>query len=142
MTCRDAAVLILVIPGESPALVMAQKADHLRTHAGEVVFPGGMVEPGESPLEAELRECHEELGIPQDAIQLTGSLTSRITRHDVRVTPFVGTLVREVEFQPDPQEIQAVFRVPLSSLEGLSGYRCGNLPIRGVTAEMIRELLE
>ena len=112
----QASVVVLIKPGDDLRLVMAKKADHLRKHAGESVFPGGMLEDNESHLQAALRECEEELGISADAIDIVGCLSRYVTKHDVALYPFVGILNRPVQYQLDTTEMQAVFEVPVSYL--------------------------
>lgn len=156
-TLPQAAVIALIKTGDDPKLVMAQKADHLRKHAGESVFPGGKLEHDESHLQAALRECYEEIGVTDDCIDLVGCLSRVVTRHDVAVYPFVGVLNRPVSYQLDMTEMQAVFEVPLSFLsqpqnllqeslmykgapKTIHYYQYEQFKIWGVTAMMIKEL--
>ncbi len=153
----QAAVIVLIKPGPEPKLVMAQKADHLRKHAGESVFPGGKLENDESHLKAAMRECHEEIGVSDKAIDIVGCLSRYVTRHDVAVYPFVGVLNKTVSYQLDTTEMQAVFEVPLSFLSRAENlkeetvmykgapktiyyFQYEQFRIWGVTALMIKEL--
>lgn len=112
----QASVIVLIKLDEEPKLVMAQKAAHLRKHAGEVVFPGGKLENNESHLTAALRECYEEIGLQAEVIDVVGCLSRYETRYNIAVYPFVGVLNKTVTYQLDNTEMQAVFEVPLSFL--------------------------
>lgn len=83
--------------------------------AGETCFPGGRMEPGESPAACALRETEEELGIPQDEIQVLGRSDFLLTPAGVRLQPVLGLLSpRAMDFlSPSPAEVAEVFTVPL-----------------------------
>jgi 8-oxo-dGTP pyrophosphatase MutT (NUDIX family) len=114
---RRAAVLILLIPdGDSFRILFSHRSPDLRVHSGQISFPGGGAEPGEQLELAALRETEEEIGVPPDAVELIGRLDDIITRTGFVVSPFVGILLRRVEFRLHEAEVTHVYEVPLPVL--------------------------
>ncbi|HJP67002.1 MAG TPA: CoA pyrophosphatase [Actinomycetota bacterium] len=115
---RPAAVLVPVLAaGEEPRLVFTERTQHLSRHAGEISFPGGLVDPGEDLAAAALREAREELGLVSDDVELLGSLPPVHTRvTGVLIVPFVGVLAMDPRFTPNAAEIAEVLEYPLSAL--------------------------
>src|SRR6478672_3174391 len=68
----EAAVLIAVTDREEPGVILTVRREHLRTHAGQIAFPGGRIDDGEDAIAAALREAHEEILLPPAAIELVG----------------------------------------------------------------------
>ncbi|MEM7444284.1 MAG: CoA pyrophosphatase [Pseudomonadota bacterium] len=115
-TLRDAAVLVPLInrPSE-PTVLLTVRTEHLKAHAGQISFPGGRIEDGDSgPLAAALRETKEEVGISSDRIDIVGRLNTYITRTGFRIQPYVGVMEPPVDITPDPFEVADTFEVPLS----------------------------
>ncbi len=111
---REAAVLLALTRETDSRMVFIQRAAHLNDHPGEVAFPGGMWEQADnSLLDTALRESHEEINLPPANVDLIATLPTRETRLGVRVTPFVGLIPADIELQPEPSEIDAVFSVPI-----------------------------
>ena len=112
----QAAVLIALDDSESePAVVLTQRAAHLRLHAGEVAFPGGKCDPGDCDHWATaLREAEEEIALPAARVEKLGVMPPVVTRTKIEVTPCVGRLMGAVDFVPNREELDAVFMVPLS----------------------------
>ena len=69
---REAAVLVAITDRQQPGLILTLRRDDLRTHAGQVAFPGGRIDPGEDAPAAALREAHEELGLNPTLVRLLG----------------------------------------------------------------------
>jgi 8-oxo-dGTP pyrophosphatase MutT (NUDIX family) len=115
---RPAAVLVPVLgAAPEPRLVFTLRTEDLSRHAGEVSFPGGLADPGESLAETALREAHEELGLLPSAVELLGSLPPVHTHvSGIVIAPFVGLLRADPVLRPDPAEIAAVIEVPLRVL--------------------------
>lgn len=112
----QAAVMMLFTDTANSELIFTLRAQHLKNHPGEVAFPGGMWEAEDKTLlDTALRESHEEIGLPAAAVKVLGACKPRATRAGVRVTPFVGVIHPDVELTPSPDELDAVFRVPLSA---------------------------
>ncbi len=113
-----ASVLIPILAADpGPRLVFTERSHTMSRHAGEVSFPGGLVDPGEDPARAALREAEEELGIlPQD-VELLGALAPVHTHvSGILIIPFVGMLWKDPRFTPNAAEIEEVIEVPLARL--------------------------
>ena len=113
-----AAVLIPVIAHPQALTVLfTQRTPHLRSHSGQVSFPGGRAEPGDASAEfTALRETEEEIGLRRSAVEVLARLPDYRTRTGYRVTPVVGLLTPPVAFAPDPNEVAEIFEVPLAFL--------------------------
>lgn len=110
----QAAVLVLISESLEPSLLYTKRALHLRQHAGEVCFPGGMWEPGDKDLSrTALRETWEEIGLPVQGIQLLGKLEPNQTRAGTLVTPFVATYDSAHPLFPNREELDSIFTIPL-----------------------------
>ncbi|NVK19598.1 MAG: CoA pyrophosphatase [Methylocystaceae bacterium] len=115
---REAAVLVLLVRREDDlSILFTKRTDHLSNHPGQISFPGGHTEEEDETAEhAALRETEEEVGIPDDRIEVIGQLNDYVTRTGFRVTPIVGMIDAPYEINPDPHEVAEVFEVPLSFL--------------------------
>lgn len=114
----QAAVLILLSESLEPCLLYTKRAVHMRQHASEVCFPGGMWEPGDENLIATaLRETWEEIGLPPDAVSLLGMLEPSQTLAGTRVTPFVASFDAGYPLTPNPEELESIFTIPLRRFE-------------------------
>jgi len=113
-----AAVLIPVVAHpERLTVLFTQRTTHLKSHAGQVSFPGGRAEPGDASAEfTALREAAEEIGLAADRVEILGRLPDYRTRTGFRVTPVVGAIRPPLELTPDPREVETVFEVPLEFL--------------------------
>ncbi|RMF18974.1 MAG: CoA pyrophosphatase [Candidatus Dadabacteria bacterium] len=114
---RDAAVLVpFVIRDGVPYLLFLLRPETMREHAGQVAFPGGRVDPGETKVEAALREAQEELGIEPATVDVVGQVRGIPTVTSYWVTPVVGWLEQPPVLHPNPGEVAEVFEVALSEL--------------------------
>lgn len=158
------AVLLLLAPSvEGPALVYTRRTQSLRSHPGQVSFPGGRVDPTDvTPLDAALREAEEEVGLSPRDVDVLGHLTDFMTYREQLVCAYAGvlragapapTLPRSVE------EVDEVFHVPVSHLldasryegrtmDGLPGparrvhyWRVANHVVWGITGELTARYL-
>ena len=118
---RAAAVLVPLVGGARtpPRLILTRRAAALRRQPGDISFPGGMVEPGETGAAAALRESREEIGLDPARVRLLGRLDERPTYHGFRLSPFVGW-IRESPDQPLElrvgPEVDLVFEIPWDEL--------------------------
>lgn len=112
---RDAAVLVPLVERDPEITVLfTERTAHLAAHAGQISFPGGAVESGDrDEVAAALRETDEEIGLPQDRIDIIGRLDTYVTRTGYRVEPVVGLVRPPFTLQPDTNEVADVFEVPL-----------------------------
>ena len=109
-------VPIVAHPGELTVL-FTQRTAHLKTHSGQVSFPGGRAEPGDASAEyTALRETEEEIGLAAQRVEVLARLPDYRTRTGFRVTPVVGLVAPPLELAPDPREVAEVFEVPLAFL--------------------------
>jgi 8-oxo-dGTP pyrophosphatase MutT (NUDIX family) len=113
---KAAAVLVPIIHGPTPGVLLTLRNSTLSSHAGQVAFPGGRLDPGESPEEAALREAHEEVGLAANLVELTGRLPEHVTGTGYLVTPVVGLLAPGFTPVPAAAEVAAVFELPLAVL--------------------------
>ncbi len=142
-------------------LLLTQRALNLSNHAGQISFPGGRLEPGESTEQAAIRETEEEIGIQESKIELFGQLTSvYIPPSDFTVTPYVGWIRGEPNFKRCQREVERIIRAPLNHLmdpQALTSgtvtrsngtthevpcYQIGSHQVWGATAMMVGELVE
>ena len=97
-------------------LILTRRAEALTKHSGEISFPGGRVDDGESSRDAALREAFEELGIVPEHVDIVGKLGRVFTAvSNYSIEPWVG-IVPEAELVPNPHEIAEVIEVPLELL--------------------------
>lgn len=103
---------------EQPQIVFTRRAWHLRSHMGEVSFPGGRFEPGDSSLEATaLRESHEEIGLHPDSVEVVGQLDRLTTVSSAAlIVPVVGLITGQPTLVPDPTEVDDILTVSVSEL--------------------------
>ncbi len=110
-----AAVLVPLVNRPAGATVLlTQRTAHLHAHAGQISFPGGRVDPGDSDrVDTALRETLEETGLARDRVDPLGFLPDYDIATGFRVTPVVGWVEPPFELQPDPFEVAEIFEVPL-----------------------------
>jgi 8-oxo-dGTP pyrophosphatase MutT (NUDIX family) len=108
-----AAVLIAVTDREEPGVLLTVRREHLRTHAGQIAFPGGRVEPGEEPVAAALREAHEEILLDPAAVELIGPIEPYRTVTGYVITPVLGVVPPDLPLEPHEHEVAELFETPL-----------------------------
>ena len=110
---NPAAVLVAITDRTEPGLILTLRRDDLRTHAGQVAFPGGRIDAGETPCQAALREAHEELGLEPAKVTILGEADPYRTVTGYQVTPVVGLIPPDLSLNPNPAEVEAWFEAPL-----------------------------
>ena len=113
------AVLVPLFEEEGQAWVLlTRRSQHLRAHKGEVAFPGGRQDDGESLMDAALREAQEEIALDTKVVEIVGELNHLATvSSNSSIVPYVGILPnRPVKLVPSPDEVEAVLMVPLDEL--------------------------
>ncbi len=114
---RPAAVLApIVARPEGLTVLLTQRASHLRAHSGQVAFPGGKIEAGESALETALREAEEEIGLDAGFVEPLGWLDPYLTGTGFRIAPLVALVRPGFTLSANPEEVEAVFETPLEFL--------------------------
>jgi 8-oxo-dGTP pyrophosphatase MutT (NUDIX family) len=131
---KQAAVLVplfVAADGELHAVFTERRAD-LRRHAGEISFPGGRRDEGDADLQGTaLRECHEEIGLPADAVELVGALQPTPTFvTNYAIYPFVGLIEPGFAWVLQEREVAQVLELPLEAVR--AGYRRQRLVRRGM----------
>jgi 8-oxo-dGTP pyrophosphatase MutT (NUDIX family) len=138
-------------------VVLTKRPDDMRTHPGDVVFPGGMMERGEDPLTTATREAHEEIGLAPTAVRrVLGGLTPITTRNRSNlIVPVVAEIERPPELVPDPSEVDLILEPAIEELLDESRWRTSDWMghvlwffefdeaiLWGATAFMVREFLD
>lgn len=113
---RAAAVLVPLVMHAEPSILLTLRSSALKAHAGQVAFPGGRLEHGETPEQAALREAEEEIGLPQSWPVLVGRMPLHLTGTGYLVTPVLAMLEPGFPVVADPGEVAEVFELPLSIL--------------------------
>jgi 8-oxo-dGTP pyrophosphatase MutT (NUDIX family) len=160
---RDAAVLVPLFVGAEGELrvLLTRRSGGLRSHKGEVSFPGGRVDEGEKPVDAALREAFEETSLPHANVRIIGALEPLTTVvSSSRITPFVGLIEDPLPpLMANPGEVERIFDVSLLELthpdcyhEEIWHFADGTFPVWffdvdddtvwGATARMLRRLLD
>lgn len=114
----EAGVLVPVTDSpDNPEIILTQRAAHMKTHRGQVAFPGGRREEQDPDLVATaLRESHEEIGLHPRHVDIVSPLSQVISRYGILVTPYVGVVSGREELIANPEEIDSIFRVPVRYL--------------------------
>ncbi len=138
-------------------LVLTRRPDGMRTHAGDVVFPGGMIDPtDDGPVAAAVREAWEEVGIPPESVEVIGGLPPVSTRSkEMLIVPIVARIERPAELRLEPFEVDAVIEPTIAELlveehwatqrwhgHTLWFYEFPEGTLWGATARMVRSLLD
>jgi 8-oxo-dGTP pyrophosphatase MutT (NUDIX family) len=112
-----AAVLVgLIERDHGLSVLLTRRADTLRRHTGQVAFPGGRMDPGETVWQTALREAEEEVGLHPDFVSLAGLSTPYRTGTGYLVTPVVGFIAEGFSLIPNPDEVADVFETPFGFL--------------------------
>jgi 8-oxo-dGTP pyrophosphatase MutT (NUDIX family) len=121
---RPAAVLVSIIIDPEPALILTVRSDALKSHAGQVAFPGGGREGTELfPLQTALREAQEEVGIDPGQVEVIGLMRCFDTITAYRIVPVVGLIHGPWQATACPREVREVFRLPLTEVLEPTAYR-------------------
>lgn len=108
-----AAVLVPIVDRAEPGLLLTVRTDTLRHHAGQIAFPGGRMEPGETAIDAALREAHEEVGLDPGSVRIVGTADPYRTVTGFVVTPVIGIIPPGLRLVPSDGEVADIFEAPL-----------------------------
>jgi 8-oxo-dGTP pyrophosphatase MutT (NUDIX family) len=109
-----AAVLVPVVLAAEPSVLLTKRTSHLTKHAGQISFPGGRIDPGDSgPEAAALREAEEEIGLHADSVEVLGRLIDHVTGTGYRITPVLAVLPPALTYRLSPDEVEAIFELPM-----------------------------
>jgi 8-oxo-dGTP pyrophosphatase MutT (NUDIX family) len=157
---RPAAVLVPVVAKPEPVVLLTQRTLDLKTHSGQVAFPGGKIDPiDRSPQAAALREAHEEIGLDESFVEPIGYLDLYLTFSGFRILPLVAYVDPGYRLTINPDEVADAFEVPLDFLMSPGNHQrlkrdwhgierqyyampFGERYIWGVTAGILRNLYE
>ena len=115
---RDAAVLIPVVDrGPDASVILTKRTDTLRSHAGQIAFPGGRLDPTDpTPEFAALRETREEIGLSANFIEVVGRMPDYVTGSGFRIAPILSVVKPGFQLDINPDEVDDAFEVPLAFL--------------------------
>jgi len=114
---RAAVLIPLLLKSDGLSVLLTQRTNHLRDHAGQISFPGGRMDPEDSgPHETALRESKEEVGLERERVEIIGHLPEYLTVSGYSVTPIVGLVKPQAEYVLDEFEVADIFEVPLQFL--------------------------
>jgi 8-oxo-dGTP pyrophosphatase MutT (NUDIX family) len=122
---RVSAVLIALVEGtDGPEVLLTRRSMEMRNHRGEISFPGGRLDPGETPIETALREAHEEVGLDPDVPTVVGELAhlNTIVSRSY-IVPVVSVLDHRPDVEPLTGEVDRVMWTPLAELAQPGTYR-------------------
>lgn len=122
----EAAVLVPIVMREQdgPTVLLTQRTAHMSTHSGQIAFPGGKVDAEDADVQVTaLREAQEEVGLHPRHVQVIGQLPLYITGSSFWVTPVIALVTPDFELQPNPDEVDDVFEVPLAFLMNPAHHR-------------------
>jgi 8-oxo-dGTP pyrophosphatase MutT (NUDIX family) len=132
-----AAVLIPILKREQLSVLLTKRASHLKHHPGQVSFPGGRYEESDDDLQhTALRESEEEIGLKTHQVSVFGRLPLYRTISYYEVTPFIGLVSAPFSWQPDHNEVDEVFEVPLTFLLDESNYHTETISRDNNTSEV------
>ena len=157
---RPAAVLVPVVDHSEPTVLLTLRTTDLSSHAGQIAFPGGKIDPADaSPLAAALREAEEEIGLDRRHVEPLGYCDLYLSGTGFRIVPAVARVAPTFRLTVNPAEVEEVFEVPLAFLMGPENHQrhsrewrgmmrtyyampFGERYIWGVTAGILRNLYE
>ncbi len=114
---KDAAILFALVEGANqPTVILTQRSDKLNNHSGQISFPGGRVDEGETPEQAALREADEEVGLPANSVDVLGTMGPYFSGSGYKIYPVVGVVQNLPDLTINEDEVADVFHVPLSFL--------------------------
>jgi 8-oxo-dGTP pyrophosphatase MutT (NUDIX family) len=131
-----AAVLVPVILGPMPGILLTKRNAHLNKHGGQVSFPGGRIDADDANAEAAaLREAEEEIALDRGYVEVIGRMADYVTNTGYQITPVLGLLPPGLLLRPAPEEVEAVFELPIDVLLDPGAPKRQRHHVRGVWRE-------
>jgi 8-oxo-dGTP pyrophosphatase MutT (NUDIX family) len=131
-----AAVLVPVILGSAPGILLTKRNVHLNRHGGQVSFPGGRIDAHDKDAAAAaLREAEEEIALDPSQVEVLGGMADYVTGTGYRITPVLGVLPPGLALRPAPQEVEAVFELPIEVLLDPNAPKRQRHHVRGIWRE-------
>ena len=131
---RPAAVLIPVVDHAEPGVLLTTRTSDLPSHASQIAFPGGKIDPTDaSPLAAALREADEEIGLDHALIEPIGYLDLYLTFSGFRILPVVARVIPNYELRINASEVADAFEVPLAFVMDAANHKKASRDWKGVT---------
>ena len=118
---------------DGPTLLLTERASHLRSHSGQVAFPGGKVDPGETAPEAALREAQEEIGLEPAFVEPLGWLDSYLTGTGFRIAPLLALVKPGFDLVINADEVAQAFETPLAFLMDPANHKLESREWQGQT---------
>ncbi len=111
---RGGVIILLYEDSGIVRFPLIKRPDYPGAHGGQVSLPGGKAEPGENAEQTALRECEEEIGVPERTVEVLGRLTDYfVIPSNILVTPVVARVDHKPAFRPDPYEVSGVLEASL-----------------------------
>lgn len=122
---KDAAVLIPVVDhGEESSVLLTKRTEALRSHSGQVAFPGGRIDAEDaSPEDAALREAMEEVGLERRFVEVVGRMPDYVSGSGFRIAPVLAVVRPGFTLTINPDEVDSAFEVPLRFLMDPANHR-------------------
>jgi 8-oxo-dGTP pyrophosphatase MutT (NUDIX family) len=133
---KPAAVLVPVVDRTRPTILLTQRTAELASHAGQIAFPGGRIDPNdESPVAAALREAREEVGLLPMLVEPIGYLDLYLTFSGFRILPTVARVKPDFTLTLNPSEVTEAFEVPLDFLMEPANHQRKTRDWKGIARE-------
>ena len=140
-TGTPAAVLVAITDRPEPGVILTVRREHLRTHAGQIAFPGGRIDPGEDAVAAALREAREEILLDPAMVEVIGAADRYRTVTEYLVTPVIGVIPPDLPLEPHEHEVADWFEAPWPS-SSTPPISTGAAPCSRAGAPLLRDRLE
>lgn len=133
-----AAVLLPLVMRDELTLLLTERTLNLRTHSGQIAFPGGRTDESDvDAVDTALREAHEEIGLPRAHVEVLGTLPTYVTGTAFIITPVVALVKPGFVLQPNPGEVADIFEVPLGYLMNPAHHRRHEMELDGVIRQWL-----